>query len=78
MKCKKLVPFVIASIVLVAVLNVKISVERHNASFSLALANVEALAIGEDVRGMVECNGSGQLYCYLTNKCEYNEILIYQ
>lgn len=44
----------------------------------LVLSNVEALADGETVSGMIECNDPGSLYCYLTNKSEYREILIYQ
>jgi len=44
---------------------------------SIVFDNVEALA-DETVRGMVECYGDGQLFCYVTNTCEYNQIVIYQ
>lgn len=40
--------------------------------------NIEALAGGEDVHATVDCNGSGSIYCPVTNSSTYKEIIIRQ
>lgn len=45
---------------------------------SLAIQNIEALAAGEHVGGMIECTGTGGIYCPVNKKADYNSVIIYQ
>lgn len=69
---KKVLVFVILSFVVMGVL-----CSRNAISESME-ANVEALANGESVSGVIECSGCGKLYCPLTQTNEYSTVIIYQ
>lgn len=60
-------------------LHLNLNTDTNNIAV-LTLDNIEALASSEDdtVHGVVECVGSGSLYCYITNKSIYKSIYIYQ
>ena len=40
--------------------------------------NVEALLSSESVSGVIECDGTGNLYCPLTHTNEFREVTLYQ
>ncbi|NLD94697.1 MAG: hypothetical protein GX639_18740 [Fibrobacter sp.] len=75
---KKKLLGILSFLSITAVASFNLNLNTNNGSdASVVFDNIEALA-DETVRGMVECHGDGQLFCYVTNTCDYKEILIYQ
>ena len=52
--------------------------EKNHSDLSLIEQNIEALTDNEDISGMIECYGSGGIYCPLNQKSIYKGVIMYQ
>ena len=52
--------------------------EKNHSDLSLSEQNIEALTDNEDISGMIECYGSGGIYCPLNQKSIYKGVIMYQ
>ena len=51
--------------------------EKNHSDLSLIEQNIEALTDNEDISGMIECYGSGGIYCPLNQKSIYKGVIMY-
>ena len=73
---KKLIYSLLTALLLVAA--AVVLKKTNTGDQELFQANVEALTAGEGISAFVTCAGDGEIYCPLTNKSIYREVVYIQ